>query len=79
MLIELALLPFGYSDEQLDPTNPLTNAARRYEALLTAKKAAGVAKCKPQAGQIAIKSRKPKARRVNNASVKTGAQKRGAA
>ena len=79
MLFELALLPFGYSYERLEPTNPLPNAARRYEALLAAKKAAGVAKCKPQAGQIAIKSRKSKARRVNNAPAKTGAQKRGAA
>jgi len=79
MLFELALLPFGYSDEQLEQTNPLTNAARRYEALLTAKKADEVARCKPQAGPIAIKSRKPKARRVNNAPAKTGAQKRGPA
>ena len=30
MVMELALLPSGYSEEPLEPTDPLASAARRY-------------------------------------------------
>ena len=82
MLFELALLPFGYSEEQLEFTNPLASAARRYESLLTAKKTTKVkgAQCSPQARKTA-KSRKKKAKigRGSHAPVKHAVQKRGAA
>jgi hypothetical protein len=38
MLMELTLLPSGYSEESLEPTDPLASAARRYNVSLTAKK-----------------------------------------
>jgi hypothetical protein len=37
MLMELALLPSGYSDEPLDPIDPLASAARRLGVSLTPK------------------------------------------
>jgi len=37
MLMELALLPSGYSDEPLEPIDPLASAARRLGVSLTAK------------------------------------------
>jgi hypothetical protein len=38
MLMELALLPSGYSEEPLEHTDPPASAARRYSVSLTAKK-----------------------------------------
>ncbi len=38
MLMELALLPSGWSDEPLEHNDPLASVARRYEVSLTAKK-----------------------------------------
>ena len=38
MLMELALLPSGWSDELLEYNDPLVSVARRYEVSLTAKK-----------------------------------------
>lgn len=50
MLMELALLPSGWSDEPLEHNDPLTSVARRYEVSLTAKKTpkAKSAKCAPK-------------------------------
>ena len=82
MLFELALLPFGYSEEPLEFTNPLASAARRYESLLTAKRTTKVkgAQCSPQAGKAAKPSkRKAKMGRGSRAPVNKVTQKRGAA
>ena len=50
MLMELALLPSGWSDEPLEHNDPLASVARRYEVSLTAKKTpkAKSAKCEPK-------------------------------
>lgn len=50
MLMELALLPSGWSDEPLEYNDPLASVARRYEVSLTTKKTpkAKSAKCGPK-------------------------------
>ena len=50
MLMELALLPSGWSDEPLEHNDLLASVARRYEVSLTAKKTpkAKSAKCGPK-------------------------------
>ena len=50
MLMDLALLPSGWSDEPLEYNDPLASVARRYEVSLTAKKTpkAKSAKCEPK-------------------------------
>jgi ParB family chromosome partitioning protein len=50
MLMELALLPSGWSDEPLEHNDPLASVARRYEVTLTPEKTpkAKSAKCEPK-------------------------------
>lgn len=84
MLVEFTLLPSGYSDEVLEPTDPLASAARRYNVSLGPKKAAKpkAAKCAPnkKAEDNSKQARKPKATPSANKAVnKTSAQKGGAA
>lgn len=61
MLMELALLPSGWSDEPLEYNDPLASVARRYEVSLTAKKTPKrkSAKCEPKKKGVR-KSSKPK-------------------
>lgn len=84
MLVEFTLLPSGYSDEVLEPNDPLASAARRYNVSLGPKKAAKpkAAKCAPnkKAEDNSKQARKPKATpSANKAVKKTSAQKGGAA
>ncbi|MGA8597061.1 MAG: hypothetical protein WB676_20300 [Bryobacteraceae bacterium] len=82
MLVEIALLPSGYSDEKLEASDPLASAARRYDFSLTANKPATpkAAKCATNAQATAAKTRKAKATQVNkNSAAKKTAQKGGAA
>ncbi len=84
MLVEFTLLPSGYSDEVLEPTDPLASAARRYNVSMTPKKAAKpkAAKCatNKKAQDNSKQARKPKATpSANKAVKKTSAQKGGAA
>jgi hypothetical protein len=78
MLVELALLPSGFSDEPLPPHDPLASAAARYGVSLTAKKQAKAksTKCTPKAD-----SKKPKSTTVTKpkAAPKKAAKKGGAA
>ncbi len=61
MLIELALLPSGYSEEVLEPLDPLASTARRYGVSLAAKQKAKTAKCGAKAQRARTQS-KPKAK-----------------
>ena len=66
MLVELALLPSGFSDEPLPPHDPLASAAARYGVSLNATKhsKAKTTKCAPKADAKKPKSTiatKPKA------------------
>lgn len=82
MLVEIALLPSGYSDEKLEASDPLASAARRYNVSLTAKKPpiSKGAKCATKTQATAAKERKAKETQVNNNSaVKKAARKGGAA
>jgi ParB family transcriptional regulator, chromosome partitioning protein len=78
MLVELALLPSGFSDEPLLPHDPLASAAARYGVSLTAKKQAKAktTKCAPKAD-----SKKPKSTTATKpkAAPKKAAKKGGAA
>jgi hypothetical protein len=78
MLVELALLPSGFSDEPLLPHDPLASAAARYGVSLTAKKQAKAktTKCAPTAD-----SKKPKSTTATKpkAAPKKAAKKGGAA
>ena len=64
MLMELALLPSGWSDEPLEHNDPLASVARRYEVSLTAKKTpkAKSAKCEPKknGGRTPAKAKPPR-------------------
>ncbi len=64
MLMELALLPSGWSDEPLEPNDPLASVARRYDVALTAKKTPKTksAKCGPK--KRVARSRRRRARRA---------------
>jgi len=78
MLVELALLPSGFSDEPLPTHDPLASTAARYGVSLTAKKQATAkgAKCAPKA-----KANQPKTKVVAKlkAAPKKAAKKGGAA
>ena len=69
MLMELALLPSGWSDEVLEPSDLLASAARRYEVSLTEKNRprAKAAKCAPKA----TSARSSKTSGKSSASTKT--------
>jgi ParB family chromosome partitioning protein len=68
MLIEMTLLRSGYSEEKLEPTDPLILAAARY------------AKAKPKAAKCAKRKAQPKARKAQpTATGKKSARKGGAA
>jgi ParB family chromosome partitioning protein len=75
MLMELALLPSGYSDEPLEPTDPLASAARRLGVSLTAKNG------KPPASKCGSKAKRPQASARPKTKVKatTKIAKRGTA
>ena len=66
MLMELALLPSGYSDEALEPLDPLASAARRYGVSLTPKK-----KAKPKAAKCVSKAKRPRSHSKRKANPKT--------
>jgi hypothetical protein len=55
MLMELALLPSGYSEEALEPLDPLASTARRYGISLTEKKNA-----KPKTEKCSAKAKRPR-------------------
>ena len=61
MLIELALLPSGYSEEVLEPLDPLASTARRYGVSFAAKQKAKTAKWSAKAQRAQTQS-KPKAK-----------------
>jgi hypothetical protein len=68
LLIEMALLGSGYSEETLDPTDPLVRAAARY------------AKTKPKATKCAKRKARPKPRKTQTtATAKKSTIKGGAA
>jgi ParB family chromosome partitioning protein len=68
MLIEMTLLPSGYSEEKLDPSDPLVFAAARYS------------KAKPKAAKCAKRKAQPKPRKAQaTAKPKKSARKGGAA
>lgn len=53
MLMELALVPSGYSEEALEPLDPLASTARRYDVSLPAKQ-------KPKAVKCGAKAKRPR-------------------
>ena len=63
MLVELALLRSGYSDEMLEPTD-LVSAARRYSAVPESKETPQpkAAKCAPKSDRVPSNPKRPKAR-----------------
>jgi len=80
MLMELALLPSGYSEEALEPLDPLAGTARRYGISLTEKKNAKpkTAKCSAKAKPSRTHS-KPKAslKSATKATKKSYGERRG--
>jgi hypothetical protein len=80
LLMELALLPSGYSDEPLEPINPLASAARRLGVSLTAKNGKSPAsKCGSKAKHPRA-SAKPKTRvKATTKTAKRATAKGGAA
>lgn len=74
MLVELALLPSGFSDERLLPHDPLASAAARYGVSVNAKKQPKLnsAKC---ASKTDGKNAKPKATPTAKAVPKKAAKK----
>ncbi len=73
MLFELALLPFGYSDEQLDHLNPLASAATRYDDSVEKTAQSRVRPHRTQVAAKAGKSRKPKVKQKPRGKVAVGA------
>ena len=68
LLIEMTLLRSGYSEEKLEPTDPLILAAARY------------AKAKPKAAKCAKRKAQPKARKTQTVALgKKKTRKGGAA
>jgi hypothetical protein len=81
MLVELALLRSGYSDEALEPSDPLVSAARRYstppEPKRTPKPKA--VKCAPKADIVPSSPKRRKAtQKIAKSGKKVRTQKGGA-
>ena len=53
MLMEFALVPSGYSEEALEPLDPLASTARRYGVSLTVKQ-------RPKAPKCSAKAKRPR-------------------
>jgi hypothetical protein len=72
MLVQFALLRSGYSDEKLEPNDPLAKAAQRFSASPEPKKTSKLkkAKCEPGADRTALKVRRDKARPITAKSNK---------
>lgn len=74
MLMELALLPSGYSEEALEPLDPLASTARRYGVSLTAKQKSKTAKCNAKAKRPRTHSKpKPTSKGTTKAAAQGGA------
>jgi len=76
MLVEIALLRSSYSDEVLEPGDPLASAARRYSVTLEPRSA-----LKPKSGKCAINKPANTKKKVTPLTIKPGrrARKSGAA
>ena len=63
MLVEFALLRSGYSEERLEPSDPLANAARRYSAPLESKRTSKMkgSKCLSKRDKVPSKPKRRKA------------------
>jgi ParB family transcriptional regulator, chromosome partitioning protein len=82
MLVEITLLPSGYSDEELEAGDPLATAGRRYNISLTSKEPTTLKGVKraTTAPALGAKTRRAKAMQVNkNSAAKKAAKKGGAA
>jgi hypothetical protein len=81
MLVEIALLPSGYSDEKLEASDPLASAARRYNVSLAAKKptASKGAKCATKSQTAITNTRKAKSTQGNSNSPGKKAMRKGGA